>query len=138
MTIALVGVNCRELFTLLVTFFGKDTGIDPFSFLDAAPKVPVPLDLTDTELEEEGGGDGSSAAEGSGVAFFFPFCATFNCSYFRGDSVLFVYHFSRSSFHPGSPFAAGSTINLHQHSGTCPCHLYEISRSPTLEFGGIR
>ena len=68
MTIALAGVNCRELFTLLVTFFGKDTGIDPFSFLDAAPKVPVPLDLTDTESEEEGGGDGSSAAEGSGVA----------------------------------------------------------------------
>ena len=68
MTIALAGVNCRELFTLLVTFFGKDTGIDPFSFLDAAPKIPVPLDLTDTESEEEGGGDGSSTAEGSKVA----------------------------------------------------------------------
>ena len=68
MTITLAGVNCRELFTLLVTFFGRDTGIDPFSFLDAAPRVPVPLDLTDTESEEEGGGDGSSAAEGSGVA----------------------------------------------------------------------
>ena len=67
MTIALAGVNCRELFTLLVTFFGKDTGIDPFSFLDAAPKIPVPLDLTDTESEEEVGGDGSSAAEGSEV-----------------------------------------------------------------------
>ena len=68
MTIALAGVNCRELFTLLVTFFGKDTGIDLFSFLDAAPKIPVPLDLTDTESEEEGGGDGSSAAKGSEVA----------------------------------------------------------------------
>ena len=68
MTITLAGVNCRELFTLLVTFFGKDTGIDPFSFLDAAPKIPVPLDLTDMELEEEGSGDGSSAAEGSEVA----------------------------------------------------------------------
>ena len=67
MTIALAGVNCRELFTILVTFFGKDTGIDPFSFLDAAPKVPVPLDLTDTESEEEVGGDGSSTAEGSEV-----------------------------------------------------------------------
>ena len=68
MMIALAGVNCRELFTLLVTFFGKDTGIDPFSFLDAAPKIPVPLDLTDTESEEEVGGDGSSTAAGSEVA----------------------------------------------------------------------
>ena len=68
MTIALAGVNCWELFTLLVTFFGKDTSVDPFSFLDAAPKIPVPLDLTDMESEEEGGGDGSSAAEGSEVA----------------------------------------------------------------------
>ena len=67
MTIALAGVNCRELFTLLVTFFGKDTGIDPFSFLDAAPKIPVPLDLTDTESEGEVGGDGSSTAEGPEV-----------------------------------------------------------------------
>ena len=58
MTIALAGVNCRELFTLLVTFFGKDTGIDPFSFLDAAPKIPVPLDLTDTESGEEAEVDG--------------------------------------------------------------------------------
>ena len=71
MTIALAGVNCHELFTLLVTFFGKDTGIDPFSFLDAAPKIPVPLDLTDTELEEEVGGDGSSTAEGSEVVSSF-------------------------------------------------------------------
>ena len=68
MTIALAGVNCRELFTLLVTFFGKDTGIDPFSFLDAAPKIPVPLDLTDTESEEEVGDDGSSTAAGSEAA----------------------------------------------------------------------
>ena len=67
MTIALAGVNCQELFTLLVTFFGNDTGIDPFSFLDAAPKIPVPLDLMDMESEEEVGGDGSSTAEGSGV-----------------------------------------------------------------------
>ena len=66
MTIALAGVDCRDLFTLLVTFFGKDTGIDPFSFLDAAPKVPVPLNLTDTESEEEEAEEaGSSAAAGS-------------------------------------------------------------------------
>ena len=68
MTIALAGVDCRELFTLLATFFGKDTGIDPFSFLDAAPKIPVPLDLTDTETEEEVGDDGSSTAAGSETA----------------------------------------------------------------------
>ena len=61
-TIALAGVNCHELFTLLVTFFRKDTVIDPFSFLDAAPKVPVLLDLTHTE-SEEGEGKGSSVTE---------------------------------------------------------------------------
>ena len=61
MTIALAGCNCKELFTLLITFFGKDTGIDPFSFLDGALKIKPPLDLTDTDTEDETG-DASSTA----------------------------------------------------------------------------
>ena len=59
MTIALAGSNCKELFTLLTTFFGKDTGVDPFGFLDGAPKIKPPLDLTDTDTEDETG-DASS------------------------------------------------------------------------------
>ena len=57
LTIALAGSDTKELFTLLVTFFGKGTDIDPFSFIDAAPIIKRPLDLTDTESETEGGGD---------------------------------------------------------------------------------
>ena len=37
-----------------MTFFGKGTDIDPFSFIDAAPIIKRPLDLTDTESETEG------------------------------------------------------------------------------------
>ena len=54
LTIALAGSDTKELFTLLVTFFGKGTDIDPFSFIDAAPIIKRPLDLTDTESETEG------------------------------------------------------------------------------------
>ena len=51
MIVAVAGVNCRELFTLLVTFFGQGTAFaeDPFPFLDGAPKIRPPLDLTDTD-----------------------------------------------------------------------------------------
>ena len=59
MTIALAGSNCKELFTLLTTFFGKDTGVDTFGFLDGAPKIKLPLHLTDTDTEDETG-DASS------------------------------------------------------------------------------
>ena len=57
MTVALAGVDCRELFTLLTTFFGRGTEFqaDPFSYLDGAPKIRPPLDLTDTDDEEEEG-----------------------------------------------------------------------------------
>ena len=57
MTVALAGVDCRELFTLLTTFFGRGTEFqaDPFSYLDGAPKIRPPLDLTDTDEEEEEG-----------------------------------------------------------------------------------
>ena len=55
MTITLARSNCKELFTLLTTFFGKDTGVDPFGFLDGAPKIKPPLDLTDTDTEDETG-----------------------------------------------------------------------------------
>ena len=69
LTIALAGTNTRELFTLLVTFFGKGTDVDPFSFIDAAPVIKCPLDLTDTESEsEEGGNDAASTSTGPGRA----------------------------------------------------------------------
>ena len=53
LTIALAGTDTKELFTLLVTFFGKGTDVDPFSFIDAAPIIKRPLDLTDTESERK-------------------------------------------------------------------------------------
>ena len=41
LTIALAGVDCRELFTLLVAFFGRGSEFqeDPFNYLDDAPKI---------------------------------------------------------------------------------------------------
>ena len=65
MTVAVAGVNCRELFTLLTAFFGQGTAFaeDPFAFLDGAPKIKPPLDLTDmddTDEDQEGGRDASS------------------------------------------------------------------------------
>ena len=65
MTVAMAGVDCRELFTLLIAFFGQGTALaeDPFAFLDGAPKIKPPLDLTDTDdtdEDQEGGGDASS------------------------------------------------------------------------------
>ena len=53
LTVALAGTDTKELFTLLVTFFGRGTEVDPFSFLDAAPLIKRPLDLTDTESEPD-------------------------------------------------------------------------------------
>ena len=64
LTIALAGTDTKELFTLLVTFFGKGTDIDPFSFIDAAPVIKRPLDLTDTESEEEDAASTSTQATG--------------------------------------------------------------------------
>ena len=63
MTVAVAGVDCRELMVLLTTFFGQGTAFtqDPFAFLDGAPKIRPPLDLTDTnDTDEEGGGDAGS------------------------------------------------------------------------------
>ena len=65
MTVAVAGVDCRELFTLLTAFFGQGTAFaeDPFAFLDGTPKIRPPLDLTDTDdkdEDQEGGGDASS------------------------------------------------------------------------------
>lgn len=51
--IALAGSDCRELWTLLVQFFGKGTGFDPFDFLDAAPAIKAPLDLGDTDSDDD-------------------------------------------------------------------------------------
>ena len=66
LTIALAGTDTRELFTLLVTFFGKGTDVDPFSFIDAALIIKRPLDLTVTESElEEGGNDAALTSAGT-------------------------------------------------------------------------
>ena len=62
LTVALAGTDTKELFTLLVTFFGKGTDVDPFSFIDAAPVIKRPLDLTDTESESEAGDDAASTS----------------------------------------------------------------------------
>ena len=62
LTVALTGTDTKELFTLLVTFFGKGTDVDPFSFIDAAPIIKRPLDLTDTESESEAGDDAASTS----------------------------------------------------------------------------
>ena len=62
LTVALTGTDTKELFTLLVTFFGKGTDVDPFSFIDAAPVIKRPLDLTDTESESEAGDDAASTS----------------------------------------------------------------------------
>ena len=55
LTIALPGVDCHELFTLLVTFFGRGSEFqeDPFNYLDSAPKIRPPLDITDTDSDDE-------------------------------------------------------------------------------------
>ena len=55
LTIALAGVDCRELFTLLVAFFGRSSEFqeDPFNYLDGAPKIWPPLDITDTDSDDE-------------------------------------------------------------------------------------
>ena len=55
LTIALAGVDCCELFTLLVAFFGRGSEFqeDPFNYLDGAPKIRPPLDITDTDSDDE-------------------------------------------------------------------------------------
>ena len=62
LTVALAGTDTKELFKLLVTFFGKGTDVDPFSFIDGAPLIKRPLDLTDTESESEVGDDTASTS----------------------------------------------------------------------------
>ena len=63
--IALAGSDCKELWTLLVHFFGKGTGFDPFEFLDGAPAIKRPLDLTETDSEDEASETASSITIGS-------------------------------------------------------------------------
>ena len=62
LTIALAGSDTKELFKLLITFFGKGTDMDPFSFIDGAPIIKRPLDLTDTESDSETGDDAASTS----------------------------------------------------------------------------
>ena len=71
MTVAVTGVDCRELFTLLVTFFGQGTAFteDPFAFLDGAPKIRPPLNLTDTDdTDDDQRGDGDASSQVSVAA----------------------------------------------------------------------
>ena len=53
MTIVLAGVDCKDLWRVLMTFFGSNWEEDPFQFLDGAPLIKRPLDLTDTESEDD-------------------------------------------------------------------------------------
>ena len=68
MFIALAGTDCREMWTLLVTFFGKGTDQDPFEFLDAAPAIKKPLDLIDTDSDEEETSTAASTTSSPAVA----------------------------------------------------------------------
>ena len=63
--IALAGSDCKQLWTLLVSFFGKGTGFDPFDFLDGAPIIKPPLDLGDTDSDEEASETALSVSLGS-------------------------------------------------------------------------
>ena len=68
MFIALAGTDCREMWTLLVTFFGKGMDQDPFEFLDAAPAIKKPLDLVDTDSDEEETSTADSTTSSPAVA----------------------------------------------------------------------
>ena len=59
--VALAGSDCKELWTLLVHFFGKGTGFDPFDFLDSAPAIKAPLDLGETDSDEAEESDAASS-----------------------------------------------------------------------------
>ena len=61
MTIALASVDCRDFWKVLVTFFGSNQAEDPFQFLDGAPVIKRPLDLTDTDCDD----DSSKVSEAS-------------------------------------------------------------------------
>ena len=60
-----VGSDCKELWTLLVTFFGKGTGFDPFDFLDGASTIKPPLDLGDMDIDDAASETASSVMIGS-------------------------------------------------------------------------
>ena len=55
MTVAMAGVDCRELFLLMTAFFGQGTDFanDPFNFLDGTLSIRPPLGLTDTNSDGE-------------------------------------------------------------------------------------
>ena len=53
MTIALAGVNCRDFWKVLVTFFRSNWEEDPFQFLDGALVIKCPLNLTDTDSDDD-------------------------------------------------------------------------------------
>ena len=55
-TVVLAGSDTRQFWALLTAYFGANhtgTDDDPWDFIDAAPKIPDPLPLTDTDTEDE-------------------------------------------------------------------------------------
>ena len=55
-TVALAGSDARQFWALMTAYFGANhtgTDNDPWDFIDAAPKIPDPLPLTDTNTEDE-------------------------------------------------------------------------------------
>ena len=53
MMIASAGVDCKDLWRVLVIFFGSNREEDPFQFLDGTPLIKRPLNLTDTESDDD-------------------------------------------------------------------------------------
>ena len=56
-------MDCREFFTLLITFFGRGSEFqeDPFNYLDSAPEICQPLDITDMDTDDETSAVGEEA-----------------------------------------------------------------------------
>ena len=55
-TMVLAGSDTRQFWALMTAYFGANhtgTDDDPWDFIDAAPKIPDPLPLTDTDTEDE-------------------------------------------------------------------------------------
>ena len=70
LTIALAWDDCRELFTLLIKFFGQGSKFqeDPFNYLDGAPKIRPLFDITDTDSDDETSAVGEEAVPSPQVA----------------------------------------------------------------------
>ena len=55
-TLALAGSDTRQFWALMTAYFGANytgTDDDPWDFIDAVPKIPDPLPLTDTDTKDK-------------------------------------------------------------------------------------